>query len=334
MFNHNICPLCKSTNLKFEISCSDYLTNIEGLWSYYKCESCDYIFLNPELSLEEFKSLYNSSTHKLHYHQDSIPPEKKDFISQIKNFLKNICYRYTMNNFAKKNKSLFLFGKIFEKKMRIALTPENTNAESSILEIGSGNGERLRSLKNLGYKNIYANEFNEKLAKKLEVEYDITVWTKDIREIEETKNKKFDFIVSSMTLEHISNPSSFVNYIHEILQTDGIFCFSVPNYDCLETKIFGETTFGLQPPYHVSQFTEKSLQYLLKNFKTVNFYYQFTDRDWVSSARRVFNKKPTLRNNILNIGRFPFLRKTILKLFLISIYPFRKTGRVTVYAKK
>ncbi len=334
--SHKKCTICKSSKIEFHFETVDYLTERTGHWKYDKCLDCGYVFLNPEPTEQEISEFYNSNYHKVHYHAPVGINVQKSTLEQLKLWLKKqtLINHFNITGLGKKSFIGYLLGLVLVRSMKINLFPASINAKDKILEIGSSTGSRIALLKEYGFHNLHANEFNVELSKDLSKKFNIESSFVDIRMNPHLKANSFDFVVASMVLEHATDPVGFVDRIYDILKPGAYFAFSVPNLECLEFKLFGSRLYALHAPYHLSQFDEASIKKLLGKFENIDFYYQKFDRDWVVSARRTYQEIPTLRNRILSLSENKIIRKTILRLFF-SIYGlFGKTSRVSVYARK
>jgi 2-polyprenyl-3-methyl-5-hydroxy-6-metoxy-1,4-benzoquinol methylase len=117
-------------------------------------------------------------------------------------------------------------------------------------------------------------------------------------------SERFDAIVSYETLEHLQNPSRFLEHIHNLLVPGGDFLLSVP---------LGETRHF--DPYHLHAFSQKQLFALLKG---AGFFIELYRCDDLFISRA----------ELLNLGKqFPQSNPSIRDLFLTrrgwrSIYDF------------
>ena len=103
--------------------------------------------------------------------------------------------------------------------------------QSSVLDLGCGNGQFLRFLKEQGYKNYYGIDVSkqqidfckEKVTDKVEVA-DIFGFLRD-------KKNAFDLVVMNDVLEHIPKEKLFelLGLIHNSLRNNGMFAAKVPN---------------------------------------------------------------------------------------------------------
>ena len=88
--------------------------------------------------------------------------------------------------------------------------------------------------------------------------------TKGIQMIEEdflewkSEAPKFDAVTFWAVLEHVLEPSRFLNAAFEILQPNGICVVLVPNFESLATKVLG-AKYRYILPQHLNYFTRKSL---------------------------------------------------------------------------
>jgi SAM-dependent methyltransferase len=145
----------------------------------------------------------------------------------------------------------------------IQSTLKEIGLNAKILEIGSGSGDFLLSLKNIGYKNIVGIE--PSLAA-------IDAANKDIKKnlIHGVFNKnnfdssQFDLICCFMTLEHVFDPKIIVDDVFYLLKKDGFFIAVAHNYSSWINKILGKKS-PIIDIEHMQIFSKKSVSYLMKD---------------------------------------------------------------------
>jgi len=81
---------------------------------------------------------------------------------------------------------------------------------------------------------------------------------------EPNQRKSFDLIFAQHVLEHVSDPSSFLQTIRGLLSKDGVLCICVPNFDARARRVFREAWGWYQVPVHLHHFGPKGLAGLLE----------------------------------------------------------------------
>ena len=78
----------------------------------------------------------------------------------------------------------------------------------------------------------------------------------------EEVDRDFELITMMHTLEHINDPVKMIRMIYDRLEPGGLFVVEVPNRRA--------SMVAFVPPHHVVAYDDKSLDYLLKDFKPVD----------------------------------------------------------------
>lgn len=175
--------------------------------------------------------------------------------------------------------------------------PENKNA--SILDIGCGFGQMLKSLKDNGYLNLHGVDINAKAvalcrSNGLEVEK-----IGNLSSFSRSHRKKYDFIIMSHVIEHLPK-SEIISHLSiirgKLLKPDGKFLAIVPNAQSNTGAYWAYEDFT-----HSTIFTTGSLIYVLKEsgFDEV----KLIDLDNLQQTRLVFR---FVRRFLLSLYRFNY----------------------------
>lgn len=135
----------------------------------------------------------------------------------------------------------------------------------------------------------YPNEFTELAQKKgLEILFG------RIEDID--FKKKFDLIVLSHVLEHITNPKALIYSLKKLLSTKGILIIEVPSVDNL---LNGKYSFDLLKYFqnmHIHHFTINSLRYLAQELSLEIIY--------IDDVSRVVMKNKLKKDDLQHFNNF------------------------------
>lgn len=134
----------------------------------------------------------------------------------------------------------------------------------SLLDIGSGPGLFLKVAENLGIESV-GIEPSAEAHKYSRKRHGCDVVNTTLEEF--SPNRKFDFIHSSLVLEHVLDPKAFVSKSVKMLNRGGLLCIIVPNDFNPIQKInlqLGKSEWWVSPFEHLNYFNGKSLKKLLK----------------------------------------------------------------------
>jgi 2-polyprenyl-3-methyl-5-hydroxy-6-metoxy-1,4-benzoquinol methylase len=158
-----------------------------------------------------------------------------------------------MNYFANRNN----YKDEFDTYIPEATVLDNLYLEENILDYGFGHGYMLRTLNNIGYKNLYGAEINRDMLSKIKL-HGITAF--DLNE--EKITLKFDKIILSHVIEHISKIEiiNFLKNIKSLLNHGGSLIITTPNAQSVTGSywLFADFT-------HEWLYTTGSLEYILRS---------------------------------------------------------------------
>tara|TARA_X000000950_G_scaffold152516_2_gene187532 strand:- start:915 stop:1787 length:873 start_codon:yes stop_codon:yes gene_type:complete len=272
----NSCPACKKKRIK-EIFSLPYnsQTMVDFLSSYYKgtidikklhgrhyrlleCENCNLIFQEQIPNKKFSHELYEKYIDK----DDSLK-KKNDY--ELKYHKK---LSYEMN----------LIKNIFKKE----------NEKISVLDFGAGWGFWLNYLKKNNF-DVYAFEISETRIDFLK--------RNQIKIIPNIVNldKKFDFIYSEETFEHISDPKETLINLSKILKGDGFIMLRFPSSFLFRLKLnrkYKPCTDCAHPLEHINLFKKKSFEKMIEdsNLEIINFKssFDFSLRSFLKDIKNFF----------------------------------------------
>ncbi len=261
--SRTICPLCHSSKVKIifskkyeDIKTREFFKSHlnkkfpmkilnNKFYEISECEKCNFIFQKNILNKKYNNKFYND-------YIDHEAALNKDLFKR-----NNLLYESEID----------LINRIFaDKNIRI-------------LEYGAGLGAWLKSIKNAGYKNLYAIEISKKRRDYLK-KYNIKC-SANLK----NQNKKFDLIYSDQTFEHLMQPGEVIKNLSKLLKNNGYIIFKIPSGIRFKKKL-GDKYFAQKdeatPLEHINIFTKGSLNYIQKKFKfkkVKNFnYYRIYER--------------------------------------------------------
>ncbi len=242
-----------------------------------------------------------------------------------------IDYSYTSSNSKYSRSHWNNFADFVDKKFRVK--------NKKVLEIGSNDGYLCQLLKKKGADilGVDASSFMTKLSRKKKIKTLNLIFNfKESNKIKKEFNK-FDIIIANNVFNHSDKPSDFLKGVYNLLNKDGVYIFEQPDF------AIGALSLKFDQIYHehVSYFTSKNIESILKNnkFKLVeinqNSYHggslrsvatkNSSNRYKVIGNRKKFNRF----NKIYKLNFFKDMMNKIEKKrfsFIKKIYLLRNKG--------
>lgn len=235
------CPYCDSSQYK-------KFDEFHNMYGICKCNKCSSIFVNPVPTIEALSDYY----------------ENCKCNRQLSNVIKK---RYNSNDFINDDRVKLVCSQIDK------IIDSGSNI-ISILEVGCNNGAFLTKLQNaldLNYKD-YSFELDgidiDSEAIRNPVNQKIKLMQGLAEDISDTFPNKYNLIIHFELIEHLINPISFVNSIHNMLKTNGIMVFTTPNILGLDNQAldYNKTRYlahGIFPPMHLNAFSTQNIIHFL-----------------------------------------------------------------------
>ncbi|HET6767043.1 MAG TPA: class I SAM-dependent methyltransferase [Chitinophagaceae bacterium] len=195
---------------------------------------------------------------------------------------------------------------------------EKYRQNNRILDVGCGEGWILELAMKRGWE-TYGTEFSSRAIEICEKK-GIKMYT-GILNPANMKEKDFDIIVSSETIEHINNPREELANIYQLLRKGGLFYITTPNFNSYLRRMMKDKYAIIKYPEHLSYYTTATLNKVLKQtgFSKVKLlttgisvsHYQLSKE---TESKRDFSKKTAdekLRNKIARSTALQGIKKGI-----------------------
>lgn len=243
----NVCPVCKSTNVKeLYHNITDKL-DINNSFSVLSCKDCTHAFTSP---VPDSNYLIDYYSDKYYSYNIDISANNKKLKFKIKRWL----YKSSNNN--------LIYRLIAKPIIRQTAIFPKYKSNGKLLDIGCGNGAFLSFMKEIGW-NTFGIEISQKAVDIASLNGH-NIFTGNLLDAKYPDNY-FDVITLNNVLEHLSNPTTEIEEINRILKPKGELIICVPNFSSFSSRIFKNNWLGLIVPEHLQHFTHKSLELSLNN---------------------------------------------------------------------
>lgn len=127
----------------------------------------------------------------------------------------------------------------------------------AVLDIGFGNGGFLLAMHRQGWRGV-GLEFTEKVdlvfdpAGRFEVRF-------GAQALQQLEAESYDLITMWHVIEHLTDPVGVLELARRALRPGGRIVIAVPNAAGLNSRLFKSQWYAIMPPWHLQQFTPRSL---------------------------------------------------------------------------
>lgn len=259
------CPVCSNTVTKSLYSgLTDHVMFCApGTWTIFHCNQCGAAYLNPRPSPESIGLAYqNYYTHTRETNDNHQQLPAGNLRYALRNGYLNSRYHYTL-------KPALRIGGVFAYAFPVRRVREDRwvrhlkkeHPSPRLLDIGCADGSFLKRMEPLGWQatGIDTDPQSIQIARKKGLQVRQGNLTRDL-----FSPNTFDAITLNHVLEHLYDPVDTLEICYQFLRPGGVIWIATPNLESYAHKRFGPSWLGLDPPRHLSLFTNKCLVSLLK----------------------------------------------------------------------
>ena len=230
-----VCPMCKSgTGPLYHSATYDRWFGVAGRWSFRQCGNCDGLWLAPRPSTAALPLVYaNYYTHAA----ANLNSSGRSAQRRIRSYL-------PWHASDRRGEVAYLDG----------FPP------GRVLDVGCGNGERLRRLSERGWV-VVGLEVDQRAAEAARAAGHAHVQVGTVHDMEERGT--FDAIVMFHVLEHVDDPLDTLRQTRQLLRPGGAVAIATPNCHSWLHRIYGPRWRGLEAPRHLQLFSTSALRGLL-----------------------------------------------------------------------
>jgi O-antigen/teichoic acid export membrane protein/2-polyprenyl-3-methyl-5-hydroxy-6-metoxy-1,4-benzoquinol methylase len=255
------CPICGAKGRKSMDGLSDRVYGAEGSWSLMQCQSssCELSWLEPMPRPEERADFYRHYyTHPAEAAGEGVRARPR-LLEQLEDqALRKLGYSVATHERFDWHSVLAAMhpGGSAELTAQVLYLKAPRGA-NRVLDVGCGNGDLMARLNALGWCATGVDPDPLAVSQALSRGLDAHVGTLADQNY---PNDHFDAVVSAHVIEHMDQPTQFMQESSRILKPGGTLIVVTPNGKSLCRRLFGSAWSSLDPPRHLMLHTPKSLR--------------------------------------------------------------------------
>jgi SAM-dependent methyltransferase len=245
------CPYCRGTDRSMaHEGVQDWsFFCAPGKWTYWKCDGCSSLYLDPRPTRETLGNAYTG------YYTHQAAPPGRSLGDRLKERLRNECWAHWLGADLRPRLHLpgFLRGLLHPLRSRLIEPFEIAELvklpKGRLMDVGCGNGRFLSLARNLGWetRGLELDSAAVQAARSQGLEV-----LQGGYELLASLQEELDCIVCSHVLEHVHDPQDMLRTLANALKPGGTLLLAVPNATSLVRDHFGNDWRGLEAPRHLS----------------------------------------------------------------------------------
>lgn len=254
------CPVCASNSGTLELEgVKDWSFRCApGSWSYWRCQACRSLYLNPRPTLASIGRAYGS------YYTHEAPAPRTGLIQRALEKLRNECAFHWLG--IDVSPRIHLRSTVLLSLLRpflkhpFPLDELNKLPPGSLLDVGCGNGELMLMATAMGQQ-VKGIEIDP-AAVKAATARGLQVRQGSFEVLREYPSQ-FDYVICSHVIEHIHHPRELLELLIGAVKPGGHIFLAWPNPDSLVLKLFGIHWRGLETPRHLALISRTAISDML-----------------------------------------------------------------------
>jgi len=284
-----VCLLCGGQDIHRLWEASDQKFRGPGRFIYFKCATCELVFLHPPLSDEALARYYPD-------HLTIVPPEGEGSrLHRIRQRMKRAVAEDWYGYEPHMHRLPWPL-RLLRKALTLPLSPllnqvPRRRLGGTVLDIGCGSGGFLAFLKTLGWT-CYGIEPGLRSRTYAQDVLGLTVHQGTLESCG-FPDSFFDVVTLWHVVEHLTNPSAVLREIHRVLKPDGVCVLRTPNIVSWEARCFQGNWYGLDSPRHFFLFSPGTIRAMLEQsgFVVTRLWCQYHPTDFSRSLLYVCEEK-------------------------------------------
>jgi len=252
-------------------------------FTIYHCSSCNTSFAWPHVIHED---IYDHI-----YSQADIVPGYSRYTLYANEITSQ---KNPLDYLANKEAVYFSIKEILEK---------GVGKEAQILEVGAGLGYLTYAIRKQGF-NIVGLDISSDAVEQAKIKFGDYYICGDIYQFGKNNEERFDLIILTEVIEHISDPAGFCDALLKLIKDDGQLIITTPNKSSFSSEEIWETEL---PPVHLTWLSETSFKSIAKQKNLSLSFFNFSDfnKTHIDVTRFIFynqfykikNRAPVLDRN-------------------------------------
>ena len=256
-----LCRICNHQNEDCNLyNINDKMFDGKENFEYFECTNCG------TLQISEIPGNIGSFYPDNYYSLSS----KLSFKDKVLFRLRDYIFYYNFPSFIVKKLKIKMSNLSLEAFLKL-----KPNKSAKILDVGCGEGKFLKSIYQLGFKNIAGiDPFALK-----EQEKPFPIYKKNLENLKEN----FDIITFNHVFEHVENVNQTLKICHNLLKKDGKIIIRVPVKDSYAYDLYKENWIQWDAPRHFQLLTKKAIimltnqnNFVLRDYYCDSYKLQFT----------------------------------------------------------
>ncbi len=254
------CYLCERKGQLLYENLTDRLFGAPGEWNLRRCPNpkCGIVWLDPTPLEEDISKAYRT----YYTHEPDVPSQDNSarrLQSRIRMGYLRTRYRYHQDSQTRWDPFFALLAyldPVRRANFDFSVFYLKSQPHGRLLELGCGNGRKLKSMKELGWQ-VEGVDFDPAAVGQAR-ERGINVHLGTLAD-QKFPDEKFDAITASHFIEHLPDPLGTLQECRRVLTPGGLLVLLTPNAASWGHRIYHEDWRGLEPPRHIHLFTPSSL---------------------------------------------------------------------------